>query len=119
TYPDEWPQVFPEAAPAGPMCAVLHPAPDAEPRVALAHQPTGEATPAGLAAGTFDVHVDPSGGAYVLSGHSTAGGSPYVIDTKGQKYALIDAEVPGSIGYGSVDPPLVSPAWLDFFDPGV
>jgi hypothetical protein len=118
-YPDEWPESLPTAAPDGPVCAVLHPTATDEPHVALAHRPTGGASPSDVEAGTFDVDVEPSGGAYVLSGQSEAGGTPYVVDTKGQKYALIGEEVAGYIGYGQVAPPIVSPAWLAFFDSGV
>jgi hypothetical protein len=68
------------------------------------------------------VFVEPSRGAYVLSGsgESTAdGGTAYVIDSKAQRYALVGPQVPVRLGYGSVVPPLVPAAWTDFFEPGV
>jgi len=46
-------------------------------------------------------------------------GGHYVIDARGQKYALRSASVPDFIGYGTVDPLLVPSAWLEFFEPGV
>ncbi|MCD6639728.1 MAG: type VII secretion protein EccB [Nocardioides sp.] len=120
-YPDEWPEVLPAAAPAGPMCALLQPSAQAAPEVRLAHQPGESADPAGLEPGEFDVDVAPSGGAYVLSGsdQSATGGTPYVIDTKAQRYALVGSEVPSYIGYGDVEPPLVPSSWLVYFEPGV
>lgn len=103
------------------MCAVLHPGVDGSSEVSLATDPTGAATPDGTRPGRHDVEVEPSGGAYVLSGsdESAVGGTPYVIDSKGQKYALIGPAVPDYIGYAGVEPPLVPSAWLTFFEAGV
>ncbi len=118
--PAEWPAAEPVAVTGGALCAELHPGVDADPEVTLATNPTGPAVP-DLAAGEHDVDVEPSAGAYVLSGSWEAadGGTAFVIDTKGEKYRLIGSEVPGSIGYGSVEPPLVPSAWMGFFEPGV
>jgi len=120
-YPDEWPTGLPAPVLSGSMCGVLHPGAGEAPAVSLATNPTGSADPTGIGAGRHDVDVDPSAGAYVLSGSDEAapGGTPYVIDTKGQKYALRGASVPDFIGYGTVHPPLVPSAWLEFFEPGV
>ena len=70
--------------------------------------------------GRHDVDVEPSAGAYVLSGSDDAATSvtPYVIDTKGEKYQL-GPMVPTYIGYEDVVPPLVPSAWMRFFDTGV
>ncbi len=121
TFPVEWPSGLPTAASGGAMCGVLHPGADAAPVVTLATDPTGAADPAEVPAGRHDVDVEPSAGAYVLSGSDDSAdfGSPYVIDTKGEKYALFGAQVPEFIGYAEVEPPLVPSAWLEFFSSGV
>lgn len=120
-YPAEWPREVPQAQIGGEMCAVLHPSPDEQARVALAINPTGPASSADVPRGRHEVDVAPSGGAYVLSGSedSVGEGSPYVIDTKGQKYALFGSVVPDYIGYGEVGPPVVPSTWLEFFERGV
>jgi hypothetical protein len=120
-YPAEWPKAVPQAVSSGSLCAELHPSPTAAPVVSLATNPTGAADPAKTTSGHHAVEVEPSTGAYVLSGSDEAaeGGTPYVIDTKGEKYALNGARVPGFIGYGEVAPPLVPSSWLGFFQSGV
>jgi len=102
------------------MCGVLHPSTGDDAGVTLATNPTGAADPSEIDPGRHDVDVEPSAGAYVLSGSGEAAdaGTPYVIDTKGEKYALIGPQVPGYIGYADVDPPLVPSAWLEFFQSG-
>ena len=119
-FPEEWPETLPDAAAGGSMCAVLHPSTDAPARVALADNPSEEVSPAAVEEGRFEVEVQPSGGAYVLSSsdQASSGGTPFVIDTKGLRYELIGPEVPGFIGYGSVVPPIVPSSWLQFFRPG-
>lgn len=121
TYPAEWPSAVPASVPGGAMCAVLHPSTGDDADVSLATNPTGAADPADIGSGRHDVDVEPSAGAYVLSGSGEAAdsGTAYVIDTKGEKYLLIGPQVPGYIGYADVDPPLVPSAWLEFFEPGV
>ncbi len=123
TVPDEWPTTLPTAVTSGAMCAELHPAPGAAARVSLATNPTGAADPGGedpIGRGRHDVDVEPSAGAYVLSGSDDAatGGTPYVIDTKGEKY-LLGPQVPSYVGYEDVVPPLVPSTWMRFFDTGV
>lgn len=123
TYPAEWPTGLPTAVPNGALCAVLHPAVGSN-EVSLATNPTGAAdptTPTPIGAGKHDVDVEPSAGAYVLAGSDEASseGTPYVIDTKGEKYPLIGPLVPTYIGYADVEPPLVPSSWLEFFEPGV
>ena len=122
-YPVEWPTGVPAAVVTGALCGVLHPGVGSDPDVSLATSPTDAASPtepARIPPGRHAVDVEPSAGAYVLSGSDAAadGGSPYVIDTKGEKYALGPA-VPEYIGYADVDPPLVPSTWLEFFEPGV
>ena len=120
-YPTEWPSAFPSPVLSGALCGVLHPGDGEAASVSLATNPTGDADPAGIGASNHDVDVEPSSGAYVLSGSGEAAddGTPFVIDTKGARYELVGASVPDYIGYGSVDPPLVPSAWLGFFEPGV
>ncbi len=121
SYPSEWPSGLPAAVTSGALCAELHPSTGAAPTVSLATNPTGAADPSEVTAGRHEVEVEPSTGAYILSGSDDAaeGGSPYVIDTKGEKYALIGPQVPDFIGYADVEPPLVPSAWLQFFSSGV
>ena len=118
--PTEWPNGLPAAVTGGALCAVLHPEADADTTVSLATNPTDAADPAEVGSGRHEVAVEPSAGAYVLSGSDEAadGGSPYVIDTLGEKYGL-GPRVPEFIGYADVDPPLVPSTWLRFFQPGV
>jgi hypothetical protein len=119
--PAEWPSGIPQAVTNGDLCAVLHPQARDDATFSLATNPTGAADPAEVRPGRHAVDVEPSAGAYVLSGSGQAAdsGSPYVVDTKGEKYELIGPEVPDYIGYGDVDPPLVPSAWMAFFEPGV
>ena len=120
-HPEEWPEQVPAPLLLTTMCAVLHPGQGEAASRTLAVNPTGTAAPALIAAGKHDVDVEPSGGAYVLSGadESATGGTPYVIDTKGAKYQLVGTAVPDFIGYGGVEPPIVPSAWLTFFREGV
>ena len=99
------------AAPRGPVGRELQPG----------DQPTGAADPAEVGPGRHAVDVEPSAGAYVLSGSGDAAdaGTRFVIDPKGEKYELVGSEVPDFLGYGDVEPPLVPSAWLEFFQPGV
>ncbi len=121
SYPAEWPVGLPASVSGGALCGVLHPGDGAAPAVTLATDPTGAAEPAKVTSGRHDVEVEPSAGAYVLSGSADSAdtGSPWVIDTKGEKYELIGAQTPDFIGYAEVDPPLVPSAWLGFFQRGV
>ena len=121
--PAEWPSEAPQPIADGALCAVLHPATGADTTFSLATNPTGAADPyaADVRPGRHAVDVEPSAGAYVLSGSGEAAdaGTPYVIDPKGEKYELVGSEVPDFLGYGDVDPPLVPSTWLEFFEPGV
>jgi len=76
------------------------------------------------------VDVDPGAGAYVVSGDwddvATAavedgelGGRRFVVDQKGRVNALVGADTPALLGYGTYAAPLVPSSWLDLFDPGV
>ena len=122
--PAEWPSDVPQPITNGALCAVLHPDARADASLSLATNPTGAADPAAPPAvrrGRHAVDVQPSAGAYVLSGSGAAAesGTPYVIDPKGAKYALVGPEVPDFLGFGDVEPPIVPSAWLEFFEPGV
>jgi hypothetical protein len=121
--PAEWPSDVPQPITNGALCAVLHPATGADATFSLATNPTGAADPYrdDVRPGRHAVDVQPSAGAYVLSGSGEAAdaGTRYVIDPKGEKYELVGSEVPDFLGYGDVEPPLVPSAWLEFFQPGV
>ena len=121
--PAEWPSEVPQPVTNGALCAVLHPATGADATFSLATNPSGAADPfsADVRPGRHAVDVEPSAGAYVLSGSGEAAdsGTRYVIDPKGEKYELVGPEVPDFLGYGDVEPPLVPSAWLEFFEPGV
>jgi hypothetical protein len=121
--PAEWPSDVPQPITNGALCAVLHPATGADATFSLATNPTGAADPYrdDVRPGRHAVDVEPSAGAYVLSGSGEAAdaGTRYVIDPKGEKYELVGSEVPDFLGYGDVEPPLVPSAWLEFFQPGV
>lgn len=119
--PPEWPGSLPQPVTSGALCAVLHPEARGDATFTLATNPTGAADPADVGPRRHEVEVEPSAGAYVLSGSGDAAdfGEPFVVDTKGEKYALIGPEVPDYIGYGDVDPPLVPSTWMEFFAPGV
>ncbi len=121
--PAEWPSDVPQPITNGALCAVLHPAIGVDATFSLATNPTGAADPYrdDVRPGRHAVDVEPSAGAYVLSGSGEAAdaGTPYVIDPKGEKYELVGSEVPDFLGFGDVEPPLVPSAWLEFFQPGV
>jgi hypothetical protein len=121
--PAEWPGEVPQPVTNGALCAVLHPEAGADASSSLATSPTGAADPyaADVRPGRHAVDVEPSAGAYVLSGSGEAAdaGTRYVIDPKGEKYELVGTEVPDYLGYGDVDPPLVPSSWLEFFETGV
>lgn len=123
--PTEWPQVAPSGIQGGEMCGVLTGDGEGGTHVTLGTEPTEDASAEEVGAGAHVVEVDPAGGAYVLSGGdgvTTGGsgdGSPFVIDAKGAKYALIGPLVADYIGYGGFDAPVVPDAWLEFFDEGV
>jgi Type VII secretion system ESX-1, transport TM domain B len=118
TYPEEWPSDNPAPVESTDLCAVLHPGEEGEAaEVRLAGTPGGDVAATGIGRNSHEVRVAPSGGAYVRSGSAEAApdGTPYVIDTKAQKYAL-GPDVALSIGYGDSAAPVVPNAWLEFFD---
>ena len=122
--PEDWPDAVPTAVRDGEMCAVLQTDDDGGSYTTLGSEPTEDASSEDVAPGSHEVDVDPSGGAYVLSGGETAtegggDGMPYVVDAKGFKYALIGPLVAEYIGYGGYDAPVVRDAWLEFFEAGV
>ena len=121
-YPAEWPTALPTAVPNGALCAVLHPGAGEATRPS-AWRPTRPARPTrpgsrpGATTSTSSPAPAPTSCPAPTS--ATDAGTPYVIDTKGEKYELIGPEVPDFIGYGEVDPPLVPSTWMEFFEPGV
>jgi hypothetical protein len=122
SYPAEWPSDNPASDQSVDMCAVLHPGEEGQAaEVRLAGTPRGEVAATGIGRNSHEVDVAPSGGAYVRSGADVAAtdGTPYVIDTKAQKYALIGPDVALYIGYGDSAAPVVPNTWLEFFTEGV
>lgn len=116
---------------AGQTCALLDASADRAPLVRLATSPDEEAS----ADRVLDpsqrlVDVDPGAGAYVVSGDwddvatdavedGELGGRRFVVDQKGRVNALVGADTPALLGYGTYAAPLVPSSWLDLFDPGV
>ena len=122
TYPDEWPAATPGADLGPDLCAVLHPGGAGQaPEVELAGTPQEAASATEVGPKSHEVDVAPSGGAYVRSGADDAAtdGTPYVVDTKAQKYPLIGPDVALYIGYGDSAAPVVPNTWLEFFTEGV
>ena len=72
--PAEWPSDVPQPITNGALCAVLHPATGADATFSLATNPTGAADPYrdDVRPGRHAVDVEPSAGAYVLSGSGEA-----------------------------------------------
>lgn len=105
----------------GDHCAVLTASPDAAPSVQLATDATGDASPAEVPADSRTVAVQAGRGAYVLSGGwgETSGGSPFVVDAKGQAYPLVGPEVAERLGYADHPPSRVPDSWVKLFDKGV
>lgn len=121
SYPGEWPSDTPASDEGVDMCAVLHPGVGGEAaEVRLAGTPRGEAAATGIGPQSHEVVVAPSGGAYVRAGADEAAtdGTPYVIDTKAQKYALVGPDVAPYIGYGDSAAPVVPNTWLELFQEG-
>jgi type VII secretion protein EccB len=122
TYPEEWPTDTPASDVSVDMCAVLHPGDEGEAaEVRLAGTPADDVAATGIGPRSHEVDVAPSGGAYVRSGADEAAtdGTPYVIDTKAQKYQLVRPDVATYIGYGDSAAPVVPNTWLEFFEEGV
>ena len=122
-YPAEWPVGLPAAVGERRRCAACcTPASTArDPAVSLATNPTGDADPADIPPGSHVVDVEPSAGAYVLSGSDASGRRRHPLRHRhqGREVRPVGALVPESIGYGDVDPPMVPSTWLQFFESGV
>ena len=108
-------------ATGGDHCAVLDTAPGTAPTVQLATDATGDASPVDLPDGSRSVGVQAGRGAYVLSGDwdETSGGSPFVIDAKGQAYPLVGPDVAARLGYADHEAGIVPDSWIQLFEPGV
>lgn len=116
---------------AGQTCALLEASAERSPRVQLATSPVDEASADRvLESSERLVEVDPGAGAYVVSGDwddvaveatqdGALGGRRFVVDQKGRANALVGADTPVLLGYGSHPAPLVPSSWLDLFAPGV
>ncbi|MCW2793987.1 MAG: hypothetical protein JWO76_3085 [Nocardioides sp.] len=108
-------------AESGPPCAVLRTTPGDTPSVVLGTNPGDAAGVTGIPQGKHEPSVSRGRGAYVLSGgwSDKTYGAPYLIDAKGNRYALEGTDVPDRLGYGSV-PVVVAPdTWVELFHRGV
>lgn len=116
----QWPNDTLQAT-GGDHCAVLDTAHGTAPTVQLATDATGSASPVDLPEGSRSVAVQAGRGAYVLSGDwdETSGGSPFVVDAKGQAYPLVGPDVASRLGYAGHDAGIVPDSWLQLFEPGV
>jgi hypothetical protein len=105
----------------GEYCAELVTGPGRVPVAALGVHPTAEASSAGVPDRQRAVAVDPSGGAYVLSGGwaDTADGSPYLVDGNGVSYPLVGPDAADNLGFGGFSAPVVPDSWVKLFDRGV
>ena len=115
-----WPDTLLEPV-FGEHCARLQPEPGESPVVELGTDPTDEASSTAVDAGERSVAVDPGRGAYVLSGDwsDRSGGSPYLIDAKGNANAMVGLGAADLLGYAGYDAPVVPDAWIELFDEGV
>ena len=117
---NRWPEDVLDDEP-GEHCALLETAAGEVPRAQVAVDPVGEAAAEGLAADRREVEVEPGGGAYVMSGgwDDVESDSRWAVDQKGRANALVGAETPTLLGYGSYAPVLVPDTWLELFETGV
>ncbi|GAA2139700.1 type VII secretion protein EccB [Nocardioides koreensis] len=115
-----WPKSTLQAT-GGDHCAVLDTAPGTAPTVQLATDATGDASPVDLQRDSRSVAVQAGRGAYVLSGDwdETSGGSPFVVDAKGQAYPLVGPDVAARLGYADHQAGIVPDSWIQLFEPGV
>ena len=115
-----WP-AGPVAPVTGEHCGQLVTEPGSPPLVRLAVEPGEIAGAVEVPEGTRSVRVAAGGGAYVLSGDwsSSASGSPFLIDARGQAYPLEGAQTAAQLGYADYAAPVVPDSWLQLFDPGV
>ena len=103
----------------GDECAVLQSSPDAAPRVTLATDPTGAASPDSAGPAGRTVSVASGRGAYVLSGDwNGTDGSPFVVDAKGYGYPLEGSEAAARLGYAGHDPAVVPDSWVELLKTG-
>jgi type VII secretion protein EccB len=106
----------------GQVCAQLDARHDDVPRVSLAATPDGGAEVGDdLASGAKEISIDRGRGAFVRVGgwDETTSTSAYVIDPRGQSYALVGGDTVSKLGYADAREPLVPDAWLELFTPGV
>ena len=115
-----WPASTLQAT-GGDHCAILDTAPDTAPTVRLGTDATGGASPMDVTGDSRSVAVQAGRGAYVLSGDwgETSGGSPFVVDAKGQAYPLVGPEVAERLGYGDHPASIVPDTWIELFRKGV
>lgn len=114
-----WPTAQLEEADEAP-CAQLDARPDEPPRVLLAGEPGGAASPEDAPAGRTSIHVDPGTGAYVEAGGWTAtdGFSEFLVDSNGVRYELQGPGTASALGYGDREPARVPDPWVELLRAG-
>jgi type VII secretion protein EccB len=106
----------------GQVCAQLDARHDDVPLVDLAAEPTGAASvDDDVLPGTKTVSIDRGRGAFVRVGtwDETTSTSAYVIDPRGQAYALVGGETVAKLGYAGSDESFIPDGWLKLFTQGV
>jgi len=118
-WPDTWPEQELELIP-GDACAMLAPRVGESPTVRLIRDEVDDAQPDDVARSASAARVEPGHGALVTSGSfdSTAGTTPYLIDSKGLAYPVADATALEHLGYASVEAPVIPDSWLELFATG-
>lgn len=122
--PAEWPAADPVQQEDA--CAVMDGRPGVAPRVRLgtpAPDDSGQGLPVPQR-GRVDAEVQPGRGAVVTAAgfavsSPAAGGTTYLVDSKGLRYELVGADVPDRLGYGTYERPVVPAAWTGLLRAGV
>jgi len=118
-YPGTWPSNNLVDVP-GDACAMLVPRPGLSPTVRLVGDEVSDASPSGVDLGRTGTRVEPGYGALVSSGDfdKSTGSTIYLIDAKGTRYRIKDAESLEHLGYSSVPVPSVPDTWSNLFGSG-
>jgi hypothetical protein len=118
-YPGTWPSDTLVDLP-GDACAKLVPRPGSSPTIRLVRDEVTDASPTDAPAGHTAVRVEPGYGALMSSGDfdKSTGSIIYLIDAKGVRYRIKDAETLEHLGYSSVPIPSIPDSWLNLFGAG-